>query len=88
MALEVEWSRNASEDLNEIIQYLEENWTDKQIRRFCRRLEDGIDQIQSSPERAKDSPRKKREQRNTSILQKRPSFTTLTPAKSTSCVYG
>ncbi|WOK08368.1 hypothetical protein RT717_06915 [Imperialibacter roseus] len=39
MALEIVWSDEANEGLDEIIEYLEENWTEKEIHHFFTRLE-------------------------------------------------
>jgi len=59
MALEVYWSEEAENQLDEIIQYLEENWSEKDIRNFFKRLEDSIEAIKDSPYTYKLSQRKK-----------------------------
>lgn len=58
MALEIVWSIEASSQLDEIIHYLEKNWTEKEIRNFFVRLEEGIAAIKDAPHRYKDSERK------------------------------
>jgi plasmid stabilization system protein ParE len=58
MALEIVWSDEANEGLDEIIEYLEENWTEKEIHHFFTRLEACLAQIKEAPYRQKDSVRK------------------------------
>lgn len=58
MALEVVWSDEANEGLDEIIQYLEEKWTEKEIRNFFVRLEKCLENIKQAPHRQMDSIRK------------------------------
>lgn len=58
MALKIEWSELASKDLDEIIEYLEGNWTEREIRKFFHRLEECLGNISSAPNLAKDSIRK------------------------------
>ncbi|MCB0496708.1 MAG: type II toxin-antitoxin system RelE/ParE family toxin [Cyclobacteriaceae bacterium] len=59
MALKVVWTDEANEDLDELILYLEANWTHREIKSFFRRLEDCIESIRNSPQRQKDSLRKR-----------------------------
>ncbi len=59
MALTIVWSQEAENQLDEIIEYLNEQWTEKEISRFFHRLEEGIVQISVAPHRNKDSERKK-----------------------------
>lgn len=58
MALEIVWTEEAEEQLEEIITYLEEHWTEKEITKFFKRLEDGLSEIENAPHRYKDSIRK------------------------------
>ena len=58
MALKIVWADEANEGLDEIIEYLEQRWTEKEIRKFFIRLEDCLEQIKSAPQRQKDSIRK------------------------------
>ena len=59
MALEVVWTDEAKVQLDEIITYLENNWTNKEIISFFRRLEEGLIQISENPHRFKQSDRMK-----------------------------
>jgi plasmid stabilization system protein ParE len=43
------WSERALGDLRKIIEYLTENWTDKEIQNFARRLDKRLDLIASNP---------------------------------------
>lgn len=58
MALEIVWADEAREGLEEVIEYLEINWTEKEIRRFFNRLEECLEKIKEAPGRQKDSQRK------------------------------
>lgn len=58
MALEVFWTEEAEEQLDEIIEYLKEHWTEKEISKFFKRLEEGLTEIKNAPHRYKDSIRK------------------------------
>lgn len=40
MALEIVWSEEAENQLDGIVDYLEENWTENEIEKFFKRLED------------------------------------------------
>lgn len=40
MALEVVWTDEANEGLDEIIEHLKDQWTDKEIHNFFTRLEE------------------------------------------------
>lgn len=59
MALTVVWSEEAEEQLDEIIDYLSQNWTDKEISNFFQRLEERLGQIMVAPHRYKNSERRK-----------------------------
>ncbi len=58
MALEIVWADEANEDLDEIIEHLEEKWTEKETRQFFTRLEECLSKIKEAPHRQKDSIRK------------------------------
>ena len=58
MALEIVWSDEANESLDEIIEQLEEKWTEKEIHKFFTRLEECLKNIKEAPHRQKDSVRK------------------------------
>ena len=58
MALEIIWADEAREGLEEIIEYLESHWTEREISRFFNRLEECLEKIQVAPQRQKDSLRK------------------------------
>lgn len=45
MALEIVWTDEAKNQLDEIITYLEENWTEKEISKFFVRLEECLTEI-------------------------------------------
>lgn len=45
----VVWSEEAVENLKGIIQYLEENWTEREIRKFAMKLEKQISIIKLQP---------------------------------------
>jgi plasmid stabilization system protein ParE len=57
MALEVSWSKEAREELIKVISYLEENWTEREIKRFTSKLEEQITIISSKPKTYKKSKR-------------------------------
>lgn len=56
--MKIVWSDEANEGLDEIIEYLENNWTDREIKNFFIRLETCLDKIAEAPHRQKDSLRK------------------------------
>ncbi|MBX2899184.1 MAG: type II toxin-antitoxin system RelE/ParE family toxin [Cyclobacteriaceae bacterium] len=56
--MKIVWSDEANEGLDEIIEYLENNWTDREIKNFFIRLEACLDKIAEAPHRQKDSLRK------------------------------
>ncbi len=58
MALAIEWTDTAEAQLDDIIAYLESNWTPKEIRQFFNKLEQGIATIASHPTQHKKSIRK------------------------------
>ncbi len=43
------WSVEAVENLERIIQYLQENWTEKEIKKFLKKLEKTISIIKKQP---------------------------------------
>jgi len=58
MALTIEWTETAEAQLDNIIVYLESNWTEKEIRQFFKKLEKGIASIKKHPSQHKKSLRK------------------------------
>lgn len=44
------WSENALIDLKNIIEYLSENWTDKEIKNFAIKLEKRVSIIKQNPQ--------------------------------------
>ena len=60
MALKIEWTHEAEKHLDTIIEYLEKNWTEKEIRIFFEKLEEGLSIIKSKPLQQKKSIRKPR----------------------------
>lgn len=58
MALEIVWSDEANQQLDEIIAHFEEYWTEKEISNFFIRLEEGLAAIKESPHRYNNSLRK------------------------------
>jgi len=59
MALTVRWTQEAVDQLDAIIEYLELNWAEKEIRTFFRKLEKAVGSISEHPDRNKLSERKK-----------------------------
>jgi plasmid stabilization system protein ParE len=53
------WTDNALSELSETIEYLEENWTEKEIENFANELEHTIELISKSPEMFQSSKKKK-----------------------------
>ncbi len=49
MALVIEWTLEAEKQLDDIIEYLESNWTEREIRNFFRKLEKALEVISSKP---------------------------------------
>lgn len=45
----VVWSQRAVSDLKQILSYLEENWTEKEISKFTKKLDKQIAIIQNQP---------------------------------------
>ncbi len=58
MALIVEWTLEAEEQLDDILEYLEANWTDREISNFFNKLEEGLEIIRKKPLQQKKSERK------------------------------
>ena len=57
MALEISWSEEADANLAEIITYLQKNWTDRELKRFSKTLEEKINLISEYPLLYKQSER-------------------------------
>ena len=45
----VSWTRRALNDLNSLIEFLEENWTEKEISQFAENLDHTIELISKNP---------------------------------------
>tara|TARA_R110002050_G_C8628822_1_gene488164 strand:+ start:289 stop:579 length:291 start_codon:yes stop_codon:yes gene_type:complete len=58
MALDVHWTLEAETQLDYIIEYLEQNWTEREIETFFKKLEQGIETISTNPLQQKQSERK------------------------------
>lgn len=58
MALGIVWTKVAETQLEDTIEYLESNWTHKEISKFFKRLEEALDEISKYPQRSKLSQRK------------------------------
>ncbi len=58
MALEVVWTDEANKGLDEIIEHLDEKWTETELKKFFTRLEECLERIKEAPHRQKDSIRK------------------------------
>jgi len=55
MALIVRWSKEAEDTFEEIIDYLEDNWTEKEIKNFVQNANKVIGQIEKNPYQFKAS---------------------------------
>jgi len=55
MALVARWSKEAEDTFDEIIDYLKDNWTEKEIKYFVRKSHKIISQIENSPYQFKAS---------------------------------
>jgi len=55
MALVARWSKEAEDTFDEIIKYLEDNWTEKEIRNFVGSANKVIEQIEKNPYQFKAS---------------------------------
>ncbi|MBI9067003.1 MAG: type II toxin-antitoxin system RelE/ParE family toxin [Salinivirgaceae bacterium] len=49
MALRVRWSKEAEETFDAVIEYLENKWSEKEIRNFVRTSHKVIEQIEKNP---------------------------------------
>lgn len=52
----IKWSEDSVKDIQNIIQYLTDNWTEREIKRFFQRLERSISIIQIFPHAFPISP--------------------------------
>ena len=43
------WTKEANDNLDSILKYLEENWTEKEIRKFAQKLNTRINIIKQNP---------------------------------------
>jgi plasmid stabilization system protein ParE len=57
MALEIFWTEEAKDNLKSIIEYLETKWTEKEIRKFSKKLEEQLSLISLTPYIYKQSQR-------------------------------
>jgi plasmid stabilization system protein ParE len=55
MALVARWSKEAEDTFDEIIEYLENNWTEKEIQDFVQKAQKVIGQIEENPYQFKAS---------------------------------
>ena len=51
MALQIVWTDEANEGLDEIIEYLEYKWTEREVYQFFNRLEECLEKIKEAPHR-------------------------------------
>lgn len=58
MALTIVWTDEAKAGLHEIVEYLENHWTEKELLAFFTRLEHCLEKIKDAPHRHKNSTRK------------------------------
>jgi plasmid stabilization system protein ParE len=49
LALVARWSKEAEDTFDEILEYLEDNWTEKEIQNFVRKTHKVIGQIEKNP---------------------------------------
>ena len=49
MALKARWTEEAEETFKAVIEYLENNWTEKEVRNFVRKTNEVIKQIEIHP---------------------------------------
>ncbi|OCX51873.1 hypothetical protein BEL04_17865 [Mucilaginibacter sp. PPCGB 2223] len=59
MAFEIAWSPKAIEGYNAIITYLEENWTEREIRNFVKESDEVFALLKEHPEMFQKSTRYK-----------------------------
>lgn len=50
MALIVEWTEEAQKQLDGVIEYLEQNWTEREIKNFFKKLERELNIVSKNPE--------------------------------------
>jgi plasmid stabilization system protein ParE len=58
VALEIVWTRQAARGYARIIVYLEENWTQKEVKAFENRVADFLSRLSDYPELLKPSTKK------------------------------
>ena len=63
------WSENSVKELESIITYLEDNWSEKEIRKFIQQLNDRIHLIKSYPRIFPSSPKSNKVRK--AVLNKR-----------------
>lgn len=57
MALNIEWSEEAIDNLRNTIEYLQENWTIRELKVFSKKLDEQIELIRRKPATYKASKR-------------------------------
>ena len=55
----IQWTDHALSELRDIIEYLEENWTDRELKKFSKELDHIIELISKNPELFQTSKQKK-----------------------------
>ena len=58
MARKIIWTQTAEEQLDKVIEYIEANWTDRELTLFFKKLEKGLETISKKPSQHKKSHRK------------------------------
>ena len=59
MALEIVWTNRAIQGFDNIISYLEENWTEREIRKFVKETNDLLELLKNYPELLQKSKKQK-----------------------------
>ena len=67
------WTQHAISELEQTVKYLEENWTEKELRNFSRELDHTIELISKNPNLFQVSTKKKNTEEL--LLQNIPIFT-------------
>lgn len=63
MALKVIWSPQAIKSFSDIVDYLQNNWTEKEVINFIRQSNKSIEQISQNPKLFAESQKKKNQHR-------------------------
>jgi len=59
MALNIQWAKEATKQLDKVIEHLESDWSEKETRAFFIKLEEATKHISQSPSTFKVSERRK-----------------------------